>query len=203
MLTKPMHWILAAAFLSLAIGCGGGGDDKGGEPARPTEPAKAPSEAAAEPEQQPADTKAGPKLDADLQILVNELQSEQTDLRIKALREVAENASVGDMPRITRDELAQLRTSIGTMGKEFRYGQVCLRCGYCQPCQQDVPIPTIFRALDMYRSYPENLKYLGAELYASLEVKADDCVECKECIKKCPAGINIPEMLKEALEVFA
>jgi predicted aldo/keto reductase-like oxidoreductase len=119
------------------------------------------------------------------------------------LREVQENASVGDMPGITRDELAQLRMSIGTMGKEFRYGQVCLRCGYCQPCQQDVPIPTIFRALDMYRSYPENLKYLGAELYASLEVKADDCVECKECIEKCPAGINIPDMLKEVLEVFA
>jgi predicted aldo/keto reductase-like oxidoreductase len=55
----------------------------------------------------------------------------------------------------------------------------------------------------MYRSYPENLKYLGVELYASLEVKADACEECEQCLEKCPAGLNIPEMLKEVVEVFA
>lgn len=119
------------------------------------------------------------------------------------IREVEENASVGDMPQITEDELTQLRMDTGKLKRDYRYGQFCLRCGYCQPCPQDVPIPDIFRALDMYRSYPANLKYLGAELYDSLEVKADGCVECRECVEKCPAGIDIPEMLKEAAGVLA
>ena len=119
------------------------------------------------------------------------------------MREVEENASVGDMPEMSEDEMTELLKSIGNLQKEYRYGQVCLRCGYCQPCPQGIVIPTAFRALDMYRSYPENLKYLGVELYASLEVKADACEECEQCLEKCPAGLNIPQMLKEVVEIFA
>jgi predicted aldo/keto reductase-like oxidoreductase len=119
------------------------------------------------------------------------------------MREVEENVSVGDMPKMSEDEAAELLKSIGNLGKEYRYGQVCLRCGYCQPCPQEIVVPTVFRALDMYRSYPESLKYQGMELYASLEVKADACEECEQCLEKCPAGLNIPDMLKEAVGVFA
>lgn len=122
---------------------------------------------------------------------------------MQRMREAEENAPVGDMPRMTEDEAAQLLRSIGTLRKEYRYGQVCLRCGYCQPCPQGVVAPTIFRALDIYRSYPENLRYLGLELYTGLKVKADACKECRKCIEKCPAGIDIPRMLKEVVEIFA
>jgi uncharacterized protein len=119
------------------------------------------------------------------------------------LREVEENASVGDMPKMSEAEMDELRAAIGSMRKEYRYGQVCLQCGYCQPCPQDIVIPTAFRAMDMYRNYPESLKHLGAELYASMEVKADACVECEQCMEKCPAGLTIPEMLKEVVGIFA
>ena len=122
---------------------------------------------------------------------------------MQRMREVEENVPVGDMPPLTAEEEAELRKAIGSLRKEYRYGQSCLRCGYCQPCPQEVPVPTIFRALDMYRSYPDNLKHLGLELYQSLEVKADSCVECRQCVEKCPAGLDIPALLKEAVEVFA
>jgi predicted aldo/keto reductase-like oxidoreductase len=56
--------------------------------------------------------------------------------------------------------------------------------------------------VDIYRSYPDQLKHIGTELYSSLEVKADACVECEKCIEKCPAGLDIPEKLKEAVEIF-
>lgn len=122
---------------------------------------------------------------------------------MQRMQDVEENVPLGDMPKISTDELAGLLKFIGNLRREFRYGQVCLRCGYCQPCPQGVVAPTIFRALDMYRSYPEDLRYLGVELYQSLEVKADDCKECRKCVEKCPAGIDIPEMLKEAAKIFA
>ncbi|MBM3211370.1 aldo/keto reductase, partial [Candidatus Poribacteria bacterium] len=122
---------------------------------------------------------------------------------MQRMQEVEENVPIGNMPKMSGDEITELRKFMGSFRKEYRYGQVCLRCGYCQPCPHGVIAPTIFRALDIYRSYPENLQYLGVELYKSLEVKADDCKECKKCIEKCPAGLNIPEMLKEATKVFA
>lgn len=133
------------------------------------------------------------------------LSNENVTLAIPGMQrmlEVEENVPIGDMPEMSADEEAELLKSMGSMGKEYRYGQTCLRCGYCQPCPQDVTMPTIFRALDMYRNYPESLKYLGSELYESLEVKADECVECEECLEKCPAGLSIPEMLKEVVETF-
>ncbi len=122
---------------------------------------------------------------------------------MQRMQEVEENVPIGDMPGMTEDEASELLKSMGAMKKQFRYGQVCLRCGYCQPCPQEILIPTVFRALDMYRNYPENLKYLGLELYENLEVKADACVECEQCMEKCPAGLNIPVMLKETVEIFA
>jgi len=134
------------------------------------------------------------------------LANENVSLAIpgmQKMQEVEENVPVGDMPEMTEEEAVELLKSVGSIKREYRYGQVCLRCGYCQPCPQGVPTPTVFRALDMYRSYPESLKHLGLELYESLEVKADACVECKQCLEKCPAGINIPMMLKETVQIFA
>ncbi|MGB9596947.1 MAG: aldo/keto reductase [Candidatus Poribacteria bacterium] len=122
---------------------------------------------------------------------------------ITCVREVEENAKVADMPLMSKDEKIELLKAIGKLKREFRYGQVCLRCGYCQPCTQGIIIPTVFRAIDIYRSYPDELKYMGKNLYMSLEVKADECIECKKCMEKCPAGLNIPEKLKEAVSIFS
>jgi len=118
------------------------------------------------------------------------------------IREVEENASIGAMPPISDEEIAELLKYIGSQKKEYRYGQLCLRCGYCQPCPQEIEIPVVFRALEVFKSYPEDLKHIGVDLYMSLKVKPDSCKECEKCMKKCPAGLNIPERLKEALDVF-
>ena len=127
---------------------------------------------------------------------------------MQRIREVEENIPVGDMKlKLSNEERAEIINLIGRLigefGKSFRYGQRCLRCYYCQPCPQGIIIPKVFRALDMYRAYPDDLKYMGVELYRSLKVKPDACVECESCVEKCPAKFPIPEMLKEALEVFS
>jgi predicted aldo/keto reductase-like oxidoreductase len=127
---------------------------------------------------------------------------------MQSIREVEENVSVGDMKlELSNEEKAEIINLIGRLigefGKSFRYGQRCLRCHYCQPCPQGIIIPVVFRALDMYMAYPDDLKYMGVELYRSLKVKPDACLECESCVKKCPAKLPIPEMLKEALKVFS
>jgi uncharacterized protein len=78
----------------------------------------------------------------------------------------------------------------------------CTGCGYCQPCPAGVSIPTcfeIYNDLHIFRKKNEApLMYvlraggltLGGPGYAS------QCVECGECLEKCPQGIDIPESLK-------
>ena len=122
---------------------------------------------------------------------------------ITCVAEIEENVATAEIPEpITDDEAAQLIQDIGALGKALRYGQTCLRCAYCQPCPQDINIPEMFRAADMFTGYPDGLKFQGAELYESLDPKPDVCVECGECMEKCPAGIDIPERLKEVAQLF-
>ena len=99
------------------------------------------------------------------------------------------------------DEAARRRLfeTIAAMKKELRYGQLCLSCNYCAPCRQGIDIPRVFRALYMRQSYPEDQRFMGRELYDDLAVPPDACEECGECLERCPAGIDIPARLREAV----
>ena len=119
-------------------------------------------------------------------------------------QQVEENVAIADpFKPLTEEEEAELRRQIAAMKKDFRYGQVCLRCGYCLPCPAEINIPEVMRAMDMKKGYPDDLKHLGDELYQSLPVKPDACLDCGQCEEKCVAGLPIREKLKEALELFA
>jgi predicted aldo/keto reductase-like oxidoreductase len=126
---------------------------------------------------------------------------------MQRIQEVEENVPIGDTKLELDDQekkeiFDSICESIGEFGRAFRYGQRCLRCHYCQPCPQGIVIPDVLKALDMYRGYPEQLKHMGTELYRSLDVKPDACVECLTCVEKCPAHLPIPELLKEALDTL-
>lgn len=40
------------------------------------------------------------------------------------------------------------------------------------------------------------------EHYASLNVKAGDCVECGSCVKRCPFGVDVIANMREAKRIF-
>ena len=118
---------------------------------------------------------------------------EQVDQNRKAI------ATAGEWGNEARKELFD---RLAAMKKEMRYGQLCLGCGYCLPCTQEIEIPKVFRALYMHRQYPEDQRPMGKELYDSLGMPADACAGCAECVARCPAGIDIPERMKEAIKAF-
>jgi predicted aldo/keto reductase-like oxidoreductase len=122
---------------------------------------------------------------------------------IQSVQEVEENCAVGRSirPLSPRGRRRLLRL-IGSFGASLRYGQRCLRCGYCLPCPNGIAIPDIFRALDEYQGYPGNVKQIGLETYRSLKVKPDVCKECRRCVRRCPGGIDIPAKLKQARMVL-
>jgi hypothetical protein len=79
----------------------------------------------------------------------------------------------------------------------------CTACKYCLPCPQGVAIPDIF---DIYNGY---LMFDDEEhsrmFYSWIDEKArgDACIECGECLEKCPQHIEIPDWLKKVHELFA
>jgi hypothetical protein len=79
----------------------------------------------------------------------------------------------------------------------------CTGCGYCQPCPKEVAIEKIFTRYNRGRVY--GLWDSARSAYASIGTsdwdkgaRADACVECGECEKKCPQHLPIMAQLKEA-----
>lgn len=129
------------------------------------------------------------------------------DIAIPGMRsadEVRANSVTADLPPLTVQERGELVRRLGRLQGRHRYGQRCLRCGYClDACPEELPIPDLFRALDMYRAYPEGLRHLAAERYRVLPATADACRACGSCEPQCPAGLPIPEMMQEVATAFA
>lgn len=79
----------------------------------------------------------------------------------------------------------------------------CTGCGYCMPCPSGVFIPGCFEVYNKTHLFDTN-KEDGKFLYAvrmSGVVRgsagyASQCVQCGECLEKCPQGIEIPSILE-------
>lgn len=122
---------------------------------------------------------------------------------MQAVHEVEENVALADpFTPLSEAERRELVERMGRRRCALRYDQQCLRCGYCLPCPNEINIPEVFRAAQMAAGYPDNLKHMGFDLYEELEPQADACVECGACVEKCPAGLDIPALLKQAHELL-
>jgi len=117
-------------------------------------------------------------------------------------QQVADNVAAAERGPLSDAERAEVVRTVADLKKSYRYGQTCLRCGYCQPCPNGINIPAIFQAADEAREYPDNLKRMGRDLYAAQERTAADCEECGRCMERCPAKLNIPTRLREVADFF-
>ena len=106
--------------------------------------------------------------------------------------EVEENLSAeGELSAREREDLlAEARS----WGKRF-----CRRCEYCLPeCPNDINITLTLLFAAYSKRY--GLKEWARERYAAMPVKADVCEECGKCEAKCPYGLPVIDMLREAHE---
>ncbi len=113
-----------------------------------------------------------------------------------SIEQVINNAAVGKVLQpLTETEKNIINEEVNELGNNF-----CRRCGYCKPCPEGIDIPGIFIAEGYVTRY--NLRDYGKSKYDVMTIKADACVRCRKCEKKCPYNLPIVNMLKHSVETF-
>ena len=80
----------------------------------------------------------------------------------------------------------------------------CSKCGYCLPCPEGVAIPENFQLYNNARMLGGNAQSLNHNLYVQKpdEMRAENCIGCRECEEKCPQGIKISEWMPKIHEAL-
>ncbi|MDF2874924.1 MAG: Aldo/keto reductase family protein [Sporomusa sp.] len=80
------------------------------------------------------------------------------------------------------------------LGKQF-----CRRCEYCQPCPHGVSItPAMGYQVIARRMSPA----VAVDFARNAMESVEKCIECGECVLRCPYELPIPEMLKKHHVMF-
>lgn len=109
--------------------------------------------------------------------------------------EMAENIGVWEAGEpLTPQDLAEMERLKELLGDRF-----CRGCDYCQPCPQDVPISTVAFARIFARQMPRDQVL---EMLREPIEQGRACIECRECVERCPYDLFIPEMIKDNIAFF-
>lgn len=98
-------------------------------------------------------------------------------------------------PELTEERKQEIRKD-----KEQLAGDFCRGCGYCMPCPVGIEINNCARMSLMLRRAPQEA-WLSDEWQKKMK-KIENCLHCGTCMKKCPYGLNTPELLKRNYEDY-
>lgn len=79
-------------------------------------------------------------------------------------------------------------------------GEFCRGCGYCMPCPAGIQINNCARMSLMVRRAPSKA-WLNEQWQENMK-KIEDCINCGQCMKKCPYSLNTPELLRKNYEDY-
>lgn len=79
-------------------------------------------------------------------------------------------------------------------------GDFCRGCGYCMPCPAGIEINNCARMSLLLRRSPAQ-PYLTEAWQAKMKL-IEDCKHCESCKKKCPYGLDTPNLLKKNYEDY-
>ncbi len=123
---------------------------------------------------------------------------------IKQLKENIETAS--NTTKFSKSEQKKVDEAFNYLKKLADL--YCTKCGYCMPCPQNINIPMIFYAVNLYKIYKgiDNAKFFYRYFtQPDKDGKKKDpsvCIKCGKCEKQCPQKIQIIKQLKEAKDLF-
>jgi uncharacterized protein len=137
---------------------------------------------------------------------------------LQQVKENVRSASNSGIGSLSEEELAIIKN----LQKAFKNYQLipCTSCGYCMPCPNGVSIKNVIYVLNELAYWGENGRQRIAFFYdrmaksqEELEKKISEgeeadgsavlCIECGECLDKCPQQIDIPEYMKKAVAILS
>ncbi len=93
----------------------------------------------------------------------------------------------------------ELKAVIENDRKELS-GEFCRGCGYCLPCPKGIQINQCARMVQLIRRSPSETQL--SEEGQAMMARIKDCVRCGQCMKKCPYGLPIPDLLRKNLSDY-
>ena len=105
---------------------------------------------------------------------------------------------------LTEDELELVAAASRKYKTLMKVG--CTGCGYCMPCPSEVHIPgcfEVYNKIHMFGNAPEGKFMYAIRMSGMLSGTpgyASQCVQCGECLEKCPQQIEIPDVLEKVAE---
>jgi predicted aldo/keto reductase-like oxidoreductase len=82
----------------------------------------------------------------------------------------------------------------------------CTGCGYCMPCPANVSIPICFEMYNKLHMFnqPDAARFgyairMSGDLTNGVSGYASQCVQCGQCVDKCPQQIPIPDVLAQVV----
>lgn len=114
---------------------------------------------------------------------------------IQKLSELDEFLSYDENTVLTEELIKDIENDKKELGVNF-----CRGCGYCMPCPEEINISLCSRMSLWIRRFPTEPN-LDEKTQETMK-KTLDCVECYECVDKCPYELDIPQLLKENYEDY-
>ena len=112
--------------------------------------------------------------------------------KISEIEEIVRIAESGE--KLSEEEVLAIEKIREEMGSYW-----CHRCDYCMPCPQNIFISGALTVDSMIKRMP--MKQLSVMAMQNME-NARTCLECRDCVSRCPYNLNIPELLKEKLSIW-
>lgn len=127
---------------------------------------------------------------------------------MSTMEQVIENVAIADRLSPNMLQSKDLKIISRVREKYLQYGFIgCTGCRYCMPCAQGVSIPEILAFYNtVLRSFGDegNRRKLIDQFQSEIppEKRANACIKCGECEKKCPQNLPIRKLLADSLWIL-
>jgi predicted aldo/keto reductase-like oxidoreductase len=112
--------------------------------------------------------------------------------KIEEIREIAR--LVESKPSFTEEDKKTIEKMRAGFGATW-----CHRCDYCQPCPQGIDISWVLSTESCEKRF--TLERFKLMLGHPIE-RAKTCLECGQCVTRCPYDLDIPALIKENIAFY-